>query len=93
MGDQRRSSSKANVDISKSAELKAVTLMQGLNSDYSSSSAKGTSADFYMQRIHQMIEKEQRVKTHNYELREQIKKLEAELVLERRTHAQTSSAT
>ena len=40
-----------------------------------------------------MIEKEQKIKTHNYELREQIKRLESELVLERRTHAATSSAT
>ena len=34
-----------------------------------------------------MIEKEQKIKTHNYELREQIKKLEAELVHERRSNA------
>ena len=46
-----------------------------------------------MKRLHDMIEKVQKIKTHNYELREQIKRLECELVLERRTHAATSSAT
>ena len=45
-----------------------------------------------MERLHDMIEKEQTLKTHNYELKEQIKKLEHELMYERRLNAGNPAA-
>ena len=68
--DHRRNKSTTKEEIQRSAELKAVTFAKGLYSNYSSNEVKESTADFYMKRIHEMIDKEQKIKTHNYELRE-----------------------
>lgn len=85
-----RDPSSTKEEIEKSKELKLVTLTKELNQSYASQfklAEQQKNVKYYMDRLHELIEKEQKVKTHNYELKEQIKKLEFDLINERRSNA------